>query len=375
MIYAIVIALIYLAKIVYDRIPSLSDVWRKRLFVITAFAVLFVVCAFRDDGLGIDTLNYMRKYTKLSCYSFGDIFSSFYSERVEIGFALLNKVLSLFFASPRTIIVASAFLFCVGAGHFVYRYADDALTMVILIACSGTYLYTFNIIRQMIACAILMNAWGLLTEKRYKASFVLFALSATFHVTSLIFALVYVFYFMRERKKAVTVTLVVGSLLALNYRPILRLLGTFISSFSYLDNSQQRVSAGGIWAVWGIEMTIILLYLFYYYFAEKPLGKRTLGKLRHSPVGVSSVESMCIPVYASLYIVFSFIGTLFNYMDRFGVYFLPFSMLLLLQFGNRIKEQSPHVYRVYYIGLHVCYVIYFLLFATNLEHYRYGLMF
>lgn len=374
LIYVLAIASVYISKIVFDRIPSLPNQTRKLLFVTTSFSVLFLICALRCVTVGTDMVSYMGKFALLRDYSFGDIFSGFYSERVEIGFALLNKLLGLVFTNPHCIIIASAFLFCVGMGVFVYRYIDDALTAVILFTCCGVYLYAFNIIRQMIACALLMNAWGLLTRKRYTWSFVLFIVSMTFHVTSLVFIIVYLFYFLRNNKKAVTITLAVGSLLAVNYRGLIKLASLFINSFSYLNNSKQKLTPGGIWLVWFIEIALVLLYLTYYYFSEKPPARRLLRKLPH-PLGyIDNTESLCIPVFSALYVVFSVMGASFNYMDRFGTYFLPFCIPLFINFGKRIQQQSPPLYRFYLVGLHTCFVAYFLFFASNLEHYRYASM-
>jgi hypothetical protein len=69
--------------------------------------------------------------------------------------------------------------------------------------------------------------------------------------------------------------------------------------------------------------------------------------------------------------LFAVLGTSFNNLDRFGVYFLPFSALLFDNFGKRLRARSTRVYRIYRLGLHVCFVAFFLLFATRLTHYRY----
>ena len=374
MIYGVLIALIYLSKFIYDRIPALTEKRRKMLFLGTAFALLFFVCAFRHVSVGTDMQSYLNKYVLLSRYSFLDIFSGFYSERVEIGFALLNKLLSLISPFPQTIIIVSTFLFCLGCATFIYRYIDNDLTAVILFTCGGMYMYAFNITRQMIACAILMNAWGLLTEKRYRASFLLFALSITFHVTSAVFILAYLFYFIRHNKTAVTITATIGLLLALNYIHIINFAAQFTDKFSYLDNSRQKIDASGVWAIWSVEIAVLATYLLYYYFRHTSTATRLLNKLPHPVSGISAVESLCIPVFVALYIIFICMGTQFNYMDRFGVYFLPFCMLLFINFGNRIKEQSIRLARIYTAAVHTCSVIYFVFFASALPHYSYMFM-
>lgn len=372
MIYGTLILLIYASKILYDRMPTLTEKRRKLMFLFTAFSLLFFVCAFRDVSVGTDMQSYLNKYVLLSDYSLVDVATHFYSERVEIGFALLNKLLSLISPFPQTIMVVSAFLFCFGFAAFIYRYVDDYLTAVILFTCCGMYIYTFNITRQMIACALLINAWGLLTEKRYKASVALFVISITFHVTACAFLLVYLFYFIRNNKRAVTITIALGVLCALNYNNLLRLAALLLSDkFSYLDNSRQKISAGGVWAIWSVEIAILVIYLLYYYLQSTSAGSRLLNRLPHPFGTISTVESLCIPVFTALYIIFIWMGTQFNYLDRFGVYFLPFCLLLFINFGNRIKEQSERLSKLYTIALHACSVVYFVFFASALPHYTY----
>ncbi len=372
MIYGALIVLICLAKVVFDRVPSLTAQRRKLYFIATAFFLLFFVCAFRDASVGTDMESYLSKYTLLSHHSLGNILTHFYSERVEIGFALLNKLLSYVFPFPQTIMVASTLLICGGFAVFIYRYVENYFSAVLLFTCCGLYLYAFNATRQMIACALLINAWGLLTEKRFRLSLILVAVSLTFHITSAAFVLVYLFYFLRDNKKAITVILAVGALLAVNYRPLIRLASHFTDKFSYLDNSGKRINAGGIWAVWIIELLILSVYLLYYYANGTSRGNRLLSRLPHSLEGMSTTESLCIPAFSAMYIVFMILGTQFNNMDRFGIYFMPFSILLFNNFGNRLKEQSVLLARLYTVALHVCFILYFVFFATALPHYTYS---
>lgn len=372
MIYGALIVLIYLSKIVFDRIPSLTEQRRKLCFIATSFFLLFFLCAFRDSSVGTDMVSYLNKYALISHHSLGDILTHFYTERVEIGFALLNKLLSYVIPFPQTTMVVSSLLICTGFAVFIYRYVENYFSAVVLFTCCGLYLYAFNATRQMIACAILINAWGLLTEKRFRLSLVLVAISLTFHVTSAMFALVYLFYFLRDNKKAVTITIAVGSLLAINYRLLIRLASHFTDKFSYLNNSAKRISAGGIWAVWIIESVILLAYLAYYYAHDTGRGSSLLRRLPHPVEGMSTVESLCIPVFSALCIIFLVMGTSFNYMDRFGIYFMPFCILLLTNFGSRVREQSVTLGRLYTVAMHLCFVLYFVFFATALPHYNYS---
>ena len=111
-------------------------------------------------------------------------------------------------------------------------------------------------------------------------------------------------------------------------------------------------------------------------FTDKKIPREELDILLKVALAAPSgpITSLCVPVFSALYVIFSFLGTSFNYLDRFGIYFLPFCALLFVDFGKRLQEQSVLLARVYRVGLHVCFVAYFVLFATNLPHYVYSFM-
>ncbi len=369
-IYVLLIALLYLSKWLFDRLPGLSAAARRWWFVVTAMVLWCIVCGLRDDTVGTDIENYLIKFIRLRDTPWQEVLTHFYTERVEIGFAVLNKLVGLITPQPHAVIFVSTALFAIGTGRFIYRYTDDVLIAVIVLTCCGYYLYAFNITRQMIAVAILLNAWGELTERRVWSSAVLFGLSVLFHVTSLVFLVTYVVYALRNRRVAVGVTLGIGAVLLAGYRLWLKLLSHLTDAFSYLDNSQKTLRAGGIWLLWGVELTIILLFLAYYILQGSVRGRRWTAALALPPT--EPVVSLCYPLFTALYIAFSVLGTQFNNLDRLGVYFLPFCVPMFLEFRRWLRTQAVWWERVYLGALHGGFVGFFLFFSTNLPHYRYA---
>ena len=369
MVYIVGLVLIFLFKFCCSHMdPSISKNknFSSAVYVFASFTMLFLISIFRDYGVGIDTQHYANKFLLIRKYSLGKILTSLYTERVEVGYALLNKLVGIFFTNPRAILVANSAVICYGMAHYVYRYAKTKHVAVILFICCGAFLHSLNITRQMMSCVMMINSWGELTHKRYRNSAIWFLVGISFHITSVVFAVVYFFYYFRENKKLVLIAFGASLILAMFYRPILALLAKFISAFSYLDNSSDKVSAGGIWLVWIIEVLIAGYFITSYAMGDK--SKYLIDSKEH---WFPTEEMICVPIFVVYYIVFTFLGTHFNYLDRFGVYFMLFLIPLFSNFGKVIGKKLPKYRMIYWIGLQLSFIGYFLL-STRATQYHYA---
>lgn len=366
MVYALGIALIYLCKYYCKkRMADKDPEFVRQIVVLASFTVLFLISAFRGPNIGIDTYNYMEKFDQIRTHSFWDILTSLYTERVEIGYALLNKIVSLFTSNSYLIVVINGFLVCYGMAYYVIHYTKEDLTPVILFACAGMFLQSMNVARQAIACVLLFNSWGALTRKQYKTTLVLFLISITFHWTSVIFCAVYFFYFFRSNKIVSISFMVLSFVVIANYELIIELLNTLTDSYSYLDNTRNRITANGIWAIWGIALVFALFFMIQYLANRQSLFGIKLPRGLRNPR-----DLLCVPLYVVYYIVLTYIGTQFNYFNRLGVFFMPFEILLFMNFGRVLKHNSQLLYKIYIIGLHVCFIGYLLL-STSSGQFKY----
>lgn len=366
MIYALGIALIYLCKYHCEKKMADKDPeFVRKVVVLASFTVLFLISAFRGPNIGIDTYNYMEKFDQIRAHSFWDILTSLYTERVEIGYALMNKIVSLFTANSYLMVVINGFLVCYGMAYYVIHYTNEDLIPIILFTCAGMFLQSMNVARQTIACVLLFNSWGALTRKQYAATLVLFLISITFHWTSVVFAAVYFFYFFRNNKIVVLPFVLLSFVVIANYKLIIKLLIMLTDSYSYLDNSRNRITANGIWAIWGIALVFVLFFLIQYLANRRDLFGLKLPRGLQNPR-----ELFCVPMYVVYYVLLTYIGTQFNYFNRLGVFFMPFEILLFMNFGRVLKYNSQLLYKIYIVGLQVCFIGYLLL-STSSGQFKY----
>lgn len=365
MVYAALLGMIYLCKLYCVRVWDPVDrELSRRVCIAGSFTVLFLFAAFRGLTVGIDTLNYVEKFELIRQHSFLDILTSLYTERIEIGYALLNKLVSLVIPNARAVIILSAALICYGMAYCVLRYTDEDITPVMLFVCTGLYLASFNVTRQVLACVLLFHAWGALTEGNLRRSIISWIIACTIHIFSVVFLAVYFFCFFRSNRKVVTVVFLVSLILAMNYQFFIDILASLTSAFSYLDNSRPKTSAGGIWALWAVELIICLFFSAYYYRFQ------TVNRLLPMPQKLrSSLNFICVPIFVIYYILFSYLGTRFNYLDRIGLFFQPFVIVLFLNMGGFLRNHSPLLHRIYLVGMHLCFIAYFFLTARADQYY------
>ena len=362
MIYAIAIGLMFLCRISCEKMPVLREkgaAFSRKTVVLASFTILFLISSFRDYRVGIDTLNYIRKFSLIQNYTFRQILSGVYTERVEFGYALLNRLCGIVFGHPRSILIVSSAIVCYGMAHYICRYTDYGLEAVILFTCCGLFLDSLNITRQTMACVMMVNAWGALTHKTYGKSAAWFLAGISLHITSVVFSVVYFFYFFRGSRRVVILSFLASLVPAVFFRPILRFASEFVNAFRYFDNADAKIHAGGIWLLWAVELLMAAFFLVSWL-----SGKRKESWLMEA-------DRSCVPIFVVYYIVFTFLGTKFNYLNRFGIYFLPFLIPLFLNLGKILKHSAPLYDRLYRIGWMAGFIGYFLL-SAGADQYQYA---
>ena len=176
--------------------------------------------------------------------------------------------------------------------------------------------------------------------------------------------MVYFFYFLRSNKGAFLISFGSSLVLAAFFRPVLRFASRYIHSFRYFDNADDKIRAGGIWLLWAIELLLAGFFLISWLLDKDDGPAKEKGCLLEA-------DKSCVPVFVVYYILFTFLGTRFNYLNRFGIYFLPFIIPLFLNFGRVIGEKSAVYGKLYRIGLMAGFFGYFML-SIGADQYQYA---
>lgn len=157
------------------------------VFLILSFGQMFLLSIFRVN-IGFDYQMYVEGFYRMGM----DGFSNLSYLDWEIGFVLFTKVVA-FFTKNHIIYLGIISLFCLGSSaRFIYKYSRMPWLSTILFVNLYFFYLSMNFLRQSIAIAIILFAWGFLKNQKFIPFLMIIALAATFHTTALIMIAVYV---------------------------------------------------------------------------------------------------------------------------------------------------------------------------------------
>ena len=230
---------------------------KKKIYVIVSFLLLFLVMGFRSLTVGTDTQLYVSIFKNYCNMSWSDILTF---KDTFIGFAVFNKLVSMFSTDPHAIIVASSGLICFLTGRFICKNSNHVVYSTLLFILFYHYLNCFNIFRQYIAIMIVINALPLLINQKTIEYILVCLLAMSIHNTAIMALLLFPLSKMRFTKHSIFMftffisfaTFVVP--IAMNKFAYL-----FPHYQMYFENQYMNYSGYGLFILVGIYIMISLL--------------------------------------------------------------------------------------------------------------------
>lgn len=104
----------------------------------------------------------------------------------EPGFVFLNRAVAAFTRDPQWLIAVAAVITIALVYRFIVRMSVSPALSVFVFVFAGFYLESFNIVRQWLAVAILLNTIEFVVRRRVVPLIVLTLLAASFHASALV---------------------------------------------------------------------------------------------------------------------------------------------------------------------------------------------
>lgn len=346
----IVIWMLVLGFLTHKSMFHFSDSVQKSVFTFGVLSLCAVVMGLRNVTVGVDTSSYKEIFDLVSDTSTTKLLQGYYFQSIEIGYILLMKISSIWMDNYYFFQIIVAVLFCFGMRQFMIDHCDYPMISMSVFVGIGIYLLAFNISRQMMAVMFLANGWKyIVTNQKWKA-FGLFLLAILFHYTSIVFGAALMIYWFRNNKWFQRVIPVGIILVAVNYQFFINKLSFLASHYgNYLKNAKVRQTASGVMVLWGI-MVCLGIYVLY-------MNRKTLA-----------IERV-YAIFSIIYVTANIIGLQYNYFERLGCYFMPFTILLFESIAKHIR--SRHIKALYKGGVFTCFNLYFLLSALTSTQYHY----
>lgn len=162
----------------------------KKIYCITIAVILIFVSGFRSYNIGTDTPAYVQVFLN--------------SDKISLNFLkdILTKrepLFLLYLALVRTIsdnyslfLLPIAIFYISTASSFIYKYSKTPLISYIILLSMGYFSFSMAGLRQTIGYAILIIATDKLIDRKYLISVLLIFIASLFHITSLVYFVVFI---------------------------------------------------------------------------------------------------------------------------------------------------------------------------------------
>lgn len=159
----------------------------KKLKYLFAYFVLLFIASVRAVSVGEDLDKYVEGFTHI-CNTDIDFISLFLWEP---GYVIFNYCLSFFSTDAQILVVSTSLFILTGLFLYFYRYSSYFFLTLFLFIALFHYFSSFNIIRQFMALAILVNSLKYIIQHRFFYFLMVVFVAAFFHYTAIIFLILY----------------------------------------------------------------------------------------------------------------------------------------------------------------------------------------
>lgn len=310
--YLLVMALALVLGVIVCPERSLKH---KKLYLVLIFSVTFLLAACRSVTVGVDTAMHCKAYRTISLLSYSSMDAM--TDRFEIGFVILCKLLSLLNSNYQLLIVVSSAIICLCAAYFIYSLADEPILPTVLYLCLlfSNYL---NIMREAVAVAIGMLAIVALTKQKNIPFVLLVLLASLFHRSAIVLLLLLPLQAVNINWKSISVLLITGLLLFLFAEKFLQVIATFLGKTSFYDENFMSSNYFGALIQFLFELFLCIVYFNYVYISH-----------RNGLHLMSSHMELALDWSLLLWLLLSAVGMKVEIVSRFSYYFAPLILCAL----------------------------------------------
>lgn len=331
MILLVIIFLIFVSTICIYRINTL--IIRKKIFI-GLYGILGLIIGLRDTNTGVDTIAYFDNYNQISQV---DYTTAFVITAMEPGYVALNKLAYELGFEYYTFQLLFSIIMFILFGNFIFKNTKDIVTATIIFLGAGYFACSINIMRQMMAIAICANSWSYICQKKYIKAALIIVIASLFHATVLLYIFPLFLYLMRNNKLIIYgftyAVICMGGMLPFIFNLLQQY--NLYDSYTDLDNTGQ--TGGLVRIVWIIEIIFI-----FYLLLNKKIG----------------IQQKIISNLAFFSVVMAMLDEKVRYLDRVGLVFFPFVVLLFCVVGDSIRNKKMK--EQYFI---ICNLFFFLFFC------------
>lgn len=322
--------------------------YNRKTFLMLAFSSMAILVGLRGEKTGEDTLHYLNVFLLIKNSRWDSVLTAVkgfqineWGESVEYLYALINKIVAVFVDNGQVLLFLVALLTMWLFARFIYRnIPEHAMIATTIFMCNGLFMDSFNGIRQMLAIAIIINAYEYYVKKDIKKVLGLTIIAFFTHMSSIMMVPFFMFFVKGKNDKNkvfFVIALCVSAIIMRSFIPQL-IIRMFPVYAPYISNNYWHNSYRGIIIVWIIEIILMIFML------RTNINQREL-------VGI---------VGTMIYITLAVVSVKVYAISRLMMYFNPFSIILFSYGADRFSFKSK---KIYYAGLFAIMLLEFLSYA------------
>lgn len=333
--YIIIIMIIITTSILFaiDKRSRLSNTVNN-VYLFFSGVVLVGFSGFRGDFTS-DYKNFAYLFYFYNQFSLDQIFN--YQFGQEIGYVLLNRFIGIFTDTSVSLMLVVAFITIVLYFKEIKKNSVYVWLSVLLFVAIGQYYLSFNLMRQILAVAIIFAGSDYLYSKKMIKYFILVVIASLFHQTALIMVPFYFILNFKFNIKRLLIGLFLLLLTVIYIDNVLFVIQKFV--FAYYDESAFGMAGFGY-------RNVVL-----------PVGILIFVLLHKSILDVKNDNKVNIWLNSIvIYTFFSVLGLRVQMIERIAHFFAPYVLLIipLIVF----KQNNKHLRVIYIYSIVVISIAY-----------------
>lgn len=170
----------------------------RKIFLFLTFTVLGLFLGLRGASVGEDTQHYIDIFRYSADVSWSSIFHSRnmrtgyftdangYTDTIENGYLILCKLVRLFTSNAHIFLCIVALATCWLFARFIYDNTEQVFYAAYIFVCDSMFMMSFNLVRQMLAVAIAVQAYAAMKQRQWKRALLIILLAAFIHNVALV---------------------------------------------------------------------------------------------------------------------------------------------------------------------------------------------
>ena len=311
-----------------------SEVKHTRMqiaFFALTILVLWFLTAFRSEKIGNDTEQYIRYFNFFANYGVDP------NGRLEMGYQVLNVLVSKISDNPQFFFAFVATICYVGTGIYIYKYSDNLVFSTVLLF-PVAYSFFASGLRQAIAMVICLYAYQAIKKKKLIVAILLILFAMTFHTSA--FIMVFLFLHKVLPKKLFFVLSLTLVFAALSLTGVMDNVFADVFENSYGGYYDRKNLTNG----WLAISYYCLRNLVFYILVQTAYGNKR------------KENSLSISLFSMLLITVAF-GFSINLFNRATNYFL---LITLVELPNAIYRGRINNKKFFVFAIGFIMVLYFL---------------